>query len=221
MTLEQMQAEIRFRLGGTRRSDLQSGDGLTALNNWIDFAYRSLVHTIRFPQFERLDTTQSTSVSNAYITIPTGIYNIFTIFDITNANYIEPLPGGWEEYERRGVLSANAGKPSRWTRLNNLVYFEPRPDAVYALRLFALDEPSLIAPGTEPVIPEVWHMGIVFRAVAEGWIAYDEPEKSASAMKQYAQHLGSTRTQRGVESHGRRSRGIKVFTGATNPRLGV
>lgn len=223
MTLADLRTQVRIRLGGSSRQDLISGDGLTALDYWINFAVRELAHTFRFPQLERLDSSRTTSTADAFVSIPSDAYAIRTVFDITNAVYLRPLPGGFEEYERTRVLSSDQGRPTHWVRQASSIYFKPRPNGAYGLRMLVQDEPAtLAAPGDIPIIPEVWHDAIMLLAVRNGWNALDETSR-ATAVEQgeYRAFLTRVRLPQAIESHTRRPRGIRAWRGIRDRRLGI
>ena len=224
MTLAEMQTVLRWSLGGTLASQHSSGDGLTVLNYWINYAYRRLCNIIDLPALERLDTSMTTASGVASVTLPTDTYAVLTFYDVTNSHYIHPLNGGWEEYERQGVIiGSTSTNLTHWTRFGNSAYFKPRPAGAYALRAkLKIEPPLLSAAGSTPIIPPIWHDGIVILAKAKGWRDNgDDSRANAILAGEWREFMSGIRTPRAVEGYTRRGRGIRVKHNISDRTLGI
>ena len=224
MNLGEMRTVLKWALGGTLASQHSSGDGLTVLDYWINFAYRQLANALDLPALERLDTTMSTVATQAFVNLPADTYAVLTFYDVTNSHYIHPLTGGWEEYERQGVIiGATSANLTDWTRLANQAYFKPRPTGVYQLRAKLKVEPAALSDAAaSPIIPTIYHDGILILAKSKGWRDNGDDTKANAVLQgEYRAFLAQTRAPRTVEGYTRRGRGIRVRHSIVDRTLGT
>lgn len=208
-TWQQISDSVRFRLGN--RTDLSSGVGLTNLEDWINAAIREIAHMHRFPQQETEATVTTNSVDR-FVPLPADTYAILTVRDLTNNRPLTPLEGDWHEYERRDT--SVPGRPTKWLRFGNNLYFYLPPDAAYNMRLGIWKEPPAIssaAPVDEPALPEVWHDGVKILATRNGWRALgDDRRAELIETGEWARFATLVKTPHGAERNNPQRRGLRV-----------
>jgi len=219
MTLAEMRTQIRYRVG--RRSDLTSGDGLTVANYCINRAQRQITHTFRFSELEAENTSRTTVNNVDTVAVPTPAYAVLSVFDVTNTLFLRPLPGGWESYER--TRSTSTAHPTQWLRFADLIYFRPRPNGAFNLRMGIQTEPAdLTVDGDQPVIPPVWHDGIIILATIHLWRSIDEDERADALERgEWRSFLSQVRTPKALESHVSKVRGLRVQRYLSNRDVGI
>ena len=108
-SLSDLRSRVRYRLG--QLTDLTSGDGLTALDSWINDAYSELVHTVKFHEFES-EQTLVTVASTRTIALASNIYAVLSVVNVTSNAGLDPFAGTFAEYDR--TVGTSTGKPREW-----------------------------------------------------------------------------------------------------------
>lgn len=219
-TFSDIQGAVRFRLGA--RTDLSSGDGLTALNLWINAAQQELAHMLRFPGIERNDTSMVTSSADRFVNLPSDAYAVLSVYDSTHSFMLDPFEGGWHEYERQ-VSTTTTTQPTKWLHFENRIYFKDPPSGAFNLRVgLWINPPTLVNPGDTPVLPPIWHEAITLLATRSGWRALGD-DRRADLLEQgeFASFLARVQTPKAVESHVPKRRGLRVRRFITKPHLGI
>jgi len=219
MTLAEIRAQVRYRVG--QRADLQTNDGLTSLDYSINAAYDEITHNFRFTELERLDLGQSAAQGDESIPVPTNAYAVLTVFNTTDSLRLQPLVGGWEARERN--FSTTQVRPDRWVRFADALFFKQPADATYNFRIAVQDSPTeLTAASASPVIPRVWHRGIIILAVRNMWNGLDEEDRADRIMRaEWPVFRNSVRTAKAIEEYSKKPRGLRVERRFKNRRIGV
>lgn len=219
--LSEIQSSVRFGLGS--RSDLLAGDGLSALNGWINAAQREICHRFRFSELEREDTSLVTNASDRFVSIPGNVYAVLSVYDATNSRLLDPFPGGYPEYER-AVSSTIRTRPTEWLRFANRIYFKDPPDNAYSLRCGFWVEPDILGAdlSASPIIPEVWHDGIKILAKRNGWRDLgDDRRAQAIVSEEWQPFLSWVRSPMGIEMNNAKRRGLKFRRNWHHQHMGV
>ena len=215
-----IQAAVRFRLGA--RTDLSSGDGLIALNVWINDAQQQLAHMLHFPGIEREDTSMTTSATDRFVTLPSDAYAVLSVYDVTHSYMLDPFEGGWHEYERR-VSTTTTSQPTKWLHFEDRIYLKDPPNGAFSLRVgLWIHPPQLVDPGDAPVLPPTWHEAITILAARNGWRALGD-DRRADLIEQgeFASFIARTRTPKAVEHNVPKRRGLRVRRFITHPHKGI
>lgn len=207
--LTTLRAGVRYRLGN--RTDLTTGDGLTALDRWINAAYQEICHTFRFTELESEDTSLTMSTSLAYVAVPSNVYAVLSVTDTTASQHLDPFEGDFAEYERRRI-TLTAANPTRYLIYANRIYFHPIPSAANVLRCgFWLEVTPLSAVTESPIIPSLWHDGIIILATRNGWRDLgDDTRAQLIETGEWLAFTARVRTPRAIEAMLAKRRGLRV-----------
>lgn len=120
---------------------------------------------------ESIDYGVATVASTDYVNLPSDLYHIIHVFELSSGQELEPEPGGIRG--RANYLAQTTGMPSegppRWyARSGQKLYLRPTPDAAtYTIKvrgkaqMTELTEADL---GSDPVLPQQYHMAIMWAA---------------------------------------------------------
>lgn len=222
MNLATIRSHVRYRVGA--RGDVATGDGLSAINGWINAANREIAHSTRFHELEG-EGTVSTANGVRTVAIPiaaagNAVYAVLSVYDTTNAALLDPFVGTFQEYER--TIGTTTNRPSEWLHFSNAIYLKPTPNAVLVLRAGLWLEPLELVDDTDtPEIPAVWHDGIEILATRNGWRALGDDERALAIERgEWASFLRRVRTPIGIEAHVPKRRGARMRQRIVDHRIG-
>lgn len=220
MDLQTLRSTVRYRLNN--RDDLTAGDGLTALDFWINEAYREICHTTRFTELESENTSLTTSSTLRYVALPTDVYAVLNVFDVTNSTQLDPFEGGIQEYERQNA-GGITGFPTKWLTHANRIYFHVPPNGAFSLRVQLWNEPATLSATTDtPVIPAVWHDAIVILATRNGWRGIGDDTRAALIEGgEWAAFMQRISTPRAIQGQLAKRRGLKLRLNIRWPHKGI
>jgi hypothetical protein len=161
MDLETIRSRVQGYLGN--RSDATQ----TLVDEAINEAYREMAPIFFFDACEMTDTSTATVASTTTVAIPSTMYHITHVKDITNDLVLEQKDITWYE-ENYNDDDPVESAPAYFINYGEQLILYPTPDDAYDLRIRGRKYPvALSANSDEPVYPEDWHRIIVLRAAAD------------------------------------------------------
>ena len=132
---------------------------------------------------DRTSRTLTTALASNFVT-PSGS-NIALVLDVYDATNNVPL-GAMNEREMRSLDPDATGRPTKWMpggKSGAVGYYLDKRPAVSADELTVYEwtqkyPAALAADGDSPIIPEDWHVAIVYAAAKEAALLMDMPEKT-------------------------------------------
>lgn len=170
-TLAVMKFDLRRELGNN-----DAFDGY--LEQFLNTAYMTLTtmkripgirRTMRFPELETTDITQTTHDGAAYVNVPSNAMIIRGIWDRTNDKILEFITH--DEYIKKTgrANTSSENKPSKWTRHGSYLYLYPTPDGDYDLTIYYRKRPATLETGVRELteIGAEWDEPLVLLAAIQ------------------------------------------------------
>lgn len=175
MTVDQMQAELIYRVGN--RTDIQARS-----MTWLNDAYFELLLSPRFTYFELDKSFPFTTVAQQRVyDIVSMIPDLWIILDLRNETLQQKIDRfHWSEFDRKWRVFAI---PVRYARFGPTIEFDPTPDKAYDITLRYRLRPPQLTTGGLTLLPREWDEVIITMAVQKGWEALEQWDK-ATAQKQ-------------------------------------
>lgn len=169
------EAEVR-QLLGNRSSGLT-----TRVTQWLRDAYLGLLSSEHARFFDEVAQVSSTNVINAQSELITGwtsddVLYIHTVRDDTNNKIIR-------EKNLQTLLSQAVDAdaiPRKYARWESTLYFNTTPTSSAnqpTSTLWFVQRPTAWTGNNLPLIPEEWHVVLVYAAAEIGWLALQNKEK--------------------------------------------
>jgi hypothetical protein len=217
--LQNFRDRIIYRLGN--RDDLASGLGATALDSWINEAYREIAHSVTFHELQGLITLTTVVSTRTVSLVNQNVFAVTSVRDTTNNRLLEPFVGTFAEYQR--VIGTATQAPAEWIHYGTDLYLRPIPNAAVSLQVGIInDVTELTAASNIPVIPATWHLGIELLGARNGWRALGEDGKALGIERnEYGSFMSRVGTSKRIESRLARRRGIRVRHMIVNRNAGV
>jgi len=190
MNLGQMRTKLRRRIGNP--VDPNVTDDL--LNEMINQGYRDVADRFRFHKNRKLCTFLTVAGQSNY-GLPTELLSIIKMRDMSNGGRIMKSDAR-QDSEREVDTTDNEGKPKHYTRYKSWVMLRPTPDDEYTIEVFyKADIVDLVSDVEEPILPVVWHYGIV--EMAKYYYYMDQPDlpKAQAAMAAFNDWVSSKPTE--------------------------
>ncbi len=217
--LQNLRDRITYRLNN--RDDLATGAGATALDSWINEAYREIAHSEPFHELQGLITLATATGVITVSLVNQNVFAVTSVKDATNNRLIEPFSGTFAEFQR--VTGTNTGAPGEWIHYGTSLYFKPIPNAVLSLQVgIWKDVSELVAANDIPVLPSTWHVALELLGARNGWRALGEEGRALGIERtEYASFLARVKTSKKVEARLSRRHGIRVRHMIINRDAGV
>lgn len=175
MQLSDMRTKLRKRIGNPSTTDVAD----TTLNEHLNTAYGEIANEFRFRKVRKL-CTFDTVADQAEYGLPSDCLAVLRVRDTTNELRLEKLD------DRRFAELTDTdetGEPTGYVRFRDWITLVPTPDDAYTIQLhYKADVTDLSADADEPVLPSVWHRGIVMLAA---FYYYDEEGDVPKAQSAY------------------------------------
>lgn len=121
-------------------------------------------------ELETTDETIMTTDGQDYVVLPSNVFSVIQVDDITHGLRIQPEPSGMRG--RSQYLDADSGKPSdgnpQWYDVTGQrMYLRPTPNGSYQLRIRYKMDPGAVDDtmlDQSPPLPEHLHMAVVYAA---------------------------------------------------------
>lgn len=217
--LQNFRDRITYRLGN--RDDLAAGAGLSAMDSWINEAYREIAHSVTFHELQGIVTLATASGVRTVSLVNQNVFAVTSVRDTTNNRLLEPFVGSFAEYQR--VIGTATQAPAEWLHYGTSLYLRPIPNAIISLDAGVItDVTELVAAASIPVIPPTWHLGIELLGARNGWRALGEDGKALGIERnEYVSFLMRMKTSNKIEAKLARRRGIRVRHMIVNRDAGV
>ncbi len=175
MDLVTMRTKLRKRVGNPTVTDVPDVD----LTGHINTAYHEIANSYRFRMVRKL-CTFDTVASQAEYGLPSDCLAVLKARNSTSEHRLEKMD------DRKGAELENVsteGDPTKYIRYRDWITLVPTPDGVYTIQLhYKADVSDLSADADEPVVPSVWHEGIIKLA---RYYYYDEEGDIPKAQSSY------------------------------------
>lgn len=166
MQLTELRLRVRSRIGNPNQTDVPDSPNL---DQHINGAYQEIFNKYKFKRRRALGKfTTVVGVDKYDVSGQTDV--IYKAWDRTNGTLLEKI-GKTKIAQRDFDASPNAlvqnGKPDKWAHVETYFQVFPPPDGLYSIEFLYKVRPAILsnAPDT-PIIPSVWHRGIVILGAA-------------------------------------------------------
>ncbi len=186
MTAQDMVTEARLHLGGETTETLSNNQIL----RWINRAYIDCASTYKFDELEASTSITTSSGTAEYEASAADILTIIKVTDDTNNLTLVPWNRRMYELATQGNVSSITGVPTHWfisgvgSNSRRQFTFYPTPAGTYTINVYYRKKPTelvLTPAATSCVLPEPWDEVILLRAVAKGWRALGDDDRSYRA----------------------------------------
>ncbi len=166
-TLDNFRTSVNLALGEKRQ-------GNERLDRWINDAQIELFAELDI-QGRRTCATASTVADQREYNVPTDLIASLVLRDTTNKKRI--LRTSIENFELFDITTT--GKPSRYTRVDDLFHIFPLADAVYNLQLFYIKQPAILTSGSSvSELPAMYDRVIHLIALRNALIDLEEDDRA-------------------------------------------
>lgn len=160
MTLAEMEAMLRSRVGNPTESDISK----PMMYEQINLAYHDLCDRFKFRETMARLRFDTDSTHNIY-GLPVSWYEVKRVRyadDDDRGGRLEKLgPNSTYDIDQ----DQTPGRPCAYALWGNEIQLYPPPDGVYRIEIFGRFQPNRLQAATDiPIVPLPWHMGIVFLA---------------------------------------------------------
>lgn len=196
-TYADISAELLSSLGS--RSDVS-----TRIPRWIDAAYFELLIGPRagFYQLDKADETITTVSGTKEYTLPTDVWWLRTIEDITNDFVLRK-----KTIDEIDLSTTSTGKPLRWARFGGQALIDPTPDGAYNFRLRYRKRPEKLSVAGTSIVGDEWDEVIWTLARKKAYEAMGEHTKAREqtqlfeamiALRETTEDLEETNTEASI-----------------------
>jgi len=161
------------------------------LNRWIHFAYLDLCSSVDFEILDEEDSFSTVSGTRAYNDPADEYMLIKHIRDTTSDFGLSWIPK--EDFFR--LTAADTGQPKRWTLHKDKIYFYPKPDAAYALKVIYKKVPDVLDEADVTVLPPQWDQAISMFAVHYGYMAMGEENRGIAWYNRAVSYIQTRMTE--------------------------
>ena len=151
------------------------GNTASAANEWnlhLTEGYRRIAAKVDARELEKTDPGIATVASTDTITLPSDLFSVYQVDDVTSGVRLSPEPSGMRGRSQYLVSTTGmpaTGRPIYWEVLGTKMFLRPTPDGVYTIRIrYKFQPPDLTVAdlGSRPVTGEHYDMAIVWAAAA-------------------------------------------------------
>lgn len=164
-----------------------SQDAAGATAEWdihVNEGYRQVCARMDVRELETTDETVWTTDGQDWVLLPSNVFSVIQVDDITNALRIQPEPDGMRG--RSQYLDSNSpgkpaeGPPNYYDVTGQRLYLRPTPDGDYQLRIRYKMQPPIVDDTMYdecPLLPEHLHMAIVYAAAVSYFNTHPDANK--------------------------------------------
>lgn len=175
MTLAQMRTLLRAMVGNPTVGNVSN----SALDEVINLAYKDIVAKYRFHR-ARTICYVTTSAGQARYNLPQDVLMLKRVWNHDTEDEIV------RRDMRLIIESTRTGRPKYYARIGKMIDLRPIPSDAWQIDLYYHRIiVSLSADGDVPVIPSVWHIGIVYYAAYFYWKIRQDHAKSQIAFNDW------------------------------------
>lgn len=183
MTLAEMRAEVKSRLGNVTSVDV----GDTRYDLWIDMAYKDLCGSYQFPQVKAL-ATAACLANDRLVSLPSDCFAIYSVRDDTNNRKLVKA----SDIVLDNLTLSQTGTAKHYNRVGNMIEIYPKLSANttimirYCKKLDTMDDDT-----DEPAISDTYDEAIIMLAVAKGLSALFEFKKADAVRNEFVAFMRS------------------------------
>ncbi len=212
-TLEGFRESVNLALEGDRQANER-------LDRWINDAQVELFAELDI-QGRRTCGTTSTVKDQREYTIPPDLLAVLVLRDTTSKRrVIRTAIENFKLFDETTV-----GEPTRYARVDDLLFLFPLPDAVFTLQMFYIKEPAQMVAGTDKSqLPKMYDRMIHLIALRNGLIDLEKSERATLVFQIAENKLRKLPNEEWLESQGP-AEGIQIARDfrdlQRDPRQGV
>ncbi|KKM19695.1 hypothetical protein LCGC14_1653010 [marine sediment metagenome] len=197
-TLGGFQDSVNHALGERRQ-------GNERLDQWINEAHVELFAELDL-QGRRTCGTTSTVIDQRTYNIPPTLIAVLVLLNSTTKKRL--IRTSIENFQ--GLDQAKIGSPTRYSRVDDLLYVHPLPNIVESLQIFYIKEPAALALSTATSeLPSMFDRVIHLVALRNALIDLNETERATTIFQIAQNKMRALPTEEWLESDGPRE-GIQI-----------
>lgn len=179
MQFSELLSRLRVRVGNPSISDVPDAD----LKQITNDSYKEIANRYVFHKNRKIVTFPTVApvglVTTTRYNLPDDCLAVLSLWNTgsvatPSAQYkLSKKDETWLADQQTDPTNPFSGEPLCYVRQRGWVELNPAPDAIYTIRLtYKYSIADLVADGDVPVLPDVWHPGIVFLARTKYWDEY-------------------------------------------------
>lgn len=214
LSMSQLRSETLAHLG-IDATDLDL-TGSANLDLLINRAWWDLLDRVDFKEKDKYTTFSTVAAQRDYsiqTIIGSDIFDAIDVISITDPNSLdhEPLDSitnNWYE-ENYNEQTTQQAQPTSYFHWNGNLRLYPTPDVIYTINIYYKYILTDLSAGN-PAIPQGWHEGILYAAVARGHIR-SRDYSSAGFMEGKSNQAMSRKTTAGKDDTNNKFAGVQVY----------
>jgi len=163
----------------------EAAEAAATWDTHVNEGYKRVCARVDVRELETTDETISTTADQDYVALPTNVFSIIQVDDVTNAQRIQPEPDGMRG--RSQYLDADnptrpaPGKPLYYKPTGQRMYLRPTPDDTYSLRIRYKQHPPTVDEtqlDEFPMLPEHLHVAVVYASAISFFDTHPDANKA-------------------------------------------